>query len=156
MSVEQIILAGFTVAGGVAGGAGAQWLRDRADVRKTVVQTTGEVHKADLESDEKFQERLIKRIEHLEERQTEHDKIVRAQAEQISNLRLLLERVGNQYEAMRRLQVRVAGQLRAGKSIDDNTLAEMESAPEVSCVLAGPESRPLPTPAPFQFEGESK
>ena len=139
--MSEIFVAILTILGGALAGAGTQWMRDRAEARKTQTQTSGEITKAELESDEKFQERLIKRIEHLETRQLETEKTARAQDGKISDLRLMLERVGNEYETLRKLQRRVARQLREGKSMDEDTLSEMENAPDFSRVLAGAEPK---------------
>ena len=145
---EAIILGLITIGGGAIGNYAAQWLREKNETKRGAVQVSGEVHKADLESDAQFMERLIKRVEHLEARQLETEKIVREQDGKISDLKLMLERVGNEYETLRKLQRRVARQLREGKSIDEDTLSEMENAPIFARVLAGAESaRPLPEAA---------
>ena len=138
---EQVILAIITVMGGGAGAWAAAWLREKNETRRNSTQVSGEIHKAELESDAQFMDRLIKRVENLEARQLESEKNAREQDGKISNLRLMLDRVGHIYETLRKLQRRVARQLREGKSIDEDTISEMETAPEFSRVLAGWEER---------------
>lgn len=142
---NEILLAIITIGGGAAGNTVAQWLRDKNETKRAATTVSGEVHKAELESDAQFMDRLIKRVENLEARQIETEKTARKQDDKITELRLTQERIGNQYEANRKLQRRVARHLREGKPIDDDTLFEMENAPEFSHVLAGGQTpRALP------------
>ena len=142
---EAVILGIITVLGGGFGTWVATYLREKNENSRKTTEVGGDVKKAELESDASFMDRLIKRVEHLEAGQKETDEKLRKADNEIGDLKLMVERVGNQYETNRKLQGRVARRLREGKDIDDETLWEMENAPEFSRVLEGIAApRPLP------------
>lgn len=132
---NEIILGLITVGGGALGTYVATLIREKNETRRTQTATSGDVHKAELESDAQFMDRLIKRVELLEERQTESEKNARAQDQQISELKLTQLRIGGVYEANRKVMMRVARHAREGRVMDADTIAEVEGIPEFDVLI---------------------
>ncbi len=133
--IENILLGIITVGGGALGTYIAQRLREINENKRTEVTASTELQKAELEGDAQFMERLLERVKDLEAYRVESEKNARAQDRQFAQLERALDRVGAQYEANRKLQRRVAHLLRAEKAVDEDTLYELENAPEFNRVL---------------------
>lgn len=135
---DAIILAIITVGGGAAGTYIAQRLREKNENKRAAVAASTELEKAELEGDAQFMQRLLDRVKDLEDYRKTSEENSRAQDRQIARLERALDRVGAQYETNRKLQRRVARLLRDGKAVDEDTLDELENAPEFNRVLDHP------------------
>lgn len=135
MMNNEIVLGLITVGGGALGTYLATVIREKSETKRAQAATSGDVHKAELESDAQFMDRLIKRVELLEARQAEMEKNARAQDQQIAELKLTQQRIGGVYEANRKVMMRVARHAREGRMMDADTIAEVESIPEFGVLI---------------------
>lgn len=135
--MNEYIVPVLAIIGGTAGGMGAEWLRGRATRGAAAAQSNGAIGVAEIDLDGKILANLSARVDKLETQ-------LATALQQIGRLRLMLERVGHEYETARKLLGRVAKRLRSGQDVEDDMLLEMENAPDFGRVLAGFEERPLP------------
>ena len=149
---DALLLGIITVGGGMVGTYFAQRLREINENKRTQITASTDAHKAEtdlqkaeLEGDAQFMERLLERVKDLEDYRAESEKNSREQDRQIARLERALDRVGAQYETNRKLQRRVARLLREDKAVDEDTVYELDNAPEFSRVLDSPTAAaPLP------------
>ena len=145
---DAVILSLITVLGGGVGTWIATNLRERNETRRTSLTTSSDVHKAELESDAQFMERLLRRIDNLEERQAEGEKREREQDKKIASLEMTQERIGGQYENNRKLMARVARLLRTDRLPDEETLLELENATPFAVLISATRVLPVEVAPP--------